>query len=357
MSAKTGFGPYFLDCKFTICYTCITMDKYAQKIAVLGDGGWGTTLSILLAKKGFDVTLWSAFSENAENIKNKKENERFLPGFILPDSIVVTDNMQSAVSDATMLILAIPSQFLRNTIAGLKDFDLKQKLIVSVVKGIENDTFKRPSEIINHKLGVSGTVVLSGPTIANEIAGGLPASCVVACKDQAIAKKAQAVFMTDRFRVYTSTDVVGVELGGALKNIIAIASGISDGLGLGSNAKAALFTRGIVEMKRLGVSMGADQETFNGLSGIGDLVTTCISPYSRNRRVGEYIARGRKLSDILDKMDTVAEGVETARSVYKLSDKLGIQMPLTEQVYKVLFEDKNPHTAVADLMLRESKPE
>ena len=332
------------------------MDKYAQKIAVLGDGGWGTTLSILLAKKCFDVRLWSAFSENAEKIKNENENIKFLPGFALPESVTITDNMRQAVSDASMVIIAIPSQFLRKAIIGLKGFDLKQKLLVSVVKGMENGTFKRPSEIINHELGVSGTAVLSGPTIANEIAGGLPASCVVACENQLIAKKAQAIFMTDRFRVYTSKDVVGVELGGALKNIIAIASGISDGLGLGSNAKAALFTRGIVEMKRLGVSMGADQETFNGLSGIGDLVTTCISPYSRNRRVGEDIARGRKLSDILDEMEMVAEGVETARSVYNLSNKIGIEMPLTEQVYKVLFEGKNPHTAVADLMLAKASP-
>lgn len=333
------------------------MNKNKYKIAVLGDGGWGTTLSILLAKKGFDISLWSAFSENADNINKKKENVKFLPGFTLPENITATSDMQQAVSNIDVVVVAIPSHFLREAIISLKEIDLKGKLLVSVVKGIENNTFKKPSEIIKHELGVSDIAVLSGPTIANEIAGGLPASCVVACENQAIVKKAQAIFMTDRFRVYTSKDVVGVELGGALKNIIAIASGISDGLGLGSNAKAALFTRGLVEMKRLGVSMGADSETFNGLSGMGDLVTTCISPYSRNRRVGEDIARGSRLSDILHKMEMVAEGVETARSVYMFSKKIGIEMPITEQVYKVLFEDKNPHTAVADLMLRDSKPE
>ena len=348
---------YFLDYIYAICYTYIIMNRESIKIAVLGDGGWGTTLSILLAKKGFNVMLWSAFSRNAEAIKANNENVKFLPGFKLPDSIGITTDIQEAVSEANVVTLAIPSKFLRKAIMNLKGLDLKEKLLVSVVKGIENDTFKRPSEIIKDELGVSGVTVLSGPTIAVEIAEGLPASCVVACDDHLTSAKVQSLFTTDRFRVYTSEDVVGVELGGALKNIIAIASGVSDGLGLGSNAKAALFTRGLVEMKRLGVCMGADPETFNGLSGMGDLVTTCISAYSRNRRIGEDIARGRTLSEILDKMEMVAEGVETARSVYNLSNKISIEMPITEQIYKVLFEGKNPHTAVADLMMRDSKSE
>jgi glycerol-3-phosphate dehydrogenase (NAD(P)+) len=333
------------------------MHNNEQRIAVLGDGGWGTTLSMLLAKKGFRVTLWSAFPNNAEKIKAEQENLKFLPGFKLPRNISITVNIQAAILESDVVVLAIPSQFLRKTVFNLKGLDIKSKLLVSVVKGIENDTFKRPSEIIKDELDVSGLVVLSGPTIAVEIAGGLPASCVAACGDHAIARRVQSLFTTDRFRVYTSKDLVGVEMGGALKNIIAIASGISDGLGLGSNAKAALFTRGLVEMKRLGVYMGADPETFNGLSGMGDLVTTCISSYSRNRRIGDGIAKGRALSDILDNMEMIAEGVETARSVYSLSNKVGIEMPITEQVYRVLFEDKNPHTAVADLMLRDSKPE
>ena len=333
------------------------MNKNMQKIAVLGDGGWGTTLSILLANKGFSVRLWSAFSENAETIKNKNENIKFLPGFTLPKSITVTTDMRQAISDTGVAIIAIPSQFLRKAIVKLKGIDLKEKVLVSVVKGIENNTFKRPSEIIRQELGALSIAVLSGPTIANEIAGGLPASCVIASKKREVAKQAQELFMSDRFRVYTSTDMTGVELGGALKNIIAIAAGISDGLNLGTNAKAALFTRGLVEMKRLGAALGSNQETFNGLSGMGDLVTTCISPYSRNRRIGEDIARGKKLSEILDKMEVVAEGIETTRSVYNLSKEIGIEMPITEQVYKVLFEGKNPHMVVVDLMNRERKTE
>jgi glycerol-3-phosphate dehydrogenase (NAD(P)+) len=347
----------FLDYIYTLYYTYITMYNKGQRITVLGDGGWGTTLSILLAKKGFSVMLWSAFSKNAEAIKAKNENVKFLPGFKLPDSIGITTDMKQAVSGSDVLVVAIPSQFLRSAIKTLAGLDFKSKLLVSVVKGIEKDTFKRPSEIIADELGVCGISVLSGPTIASEIAGGLPASCVVACDDQSAAIEIQSIFMTDRLRVYASKDIIGVELAGALKNIIAIASGISDGLGLGSNAKAALFTRGLVEMKRLGVFLGADSDTFNGLSGMGDLVTTCISPYSRNRGIGEDIARGSTLSEILDKMEMVAEGIETARSVYMLSNKISIEMPITEQVYKVLFEGKNPHTAVADLMMRDSKAE
>jgi glycerol-3-phosphate dehydrogenase (NAD(P)+) len=333
------------------------MNSKNSKISVLGDGGWGTTLSMLLAKKGLSVNLWSAFSDNADIMKSERENIKFLPGIALHDSITVITDIKLAVSGACMIVIAIPSQFLRETITGLKGIDLGSKIIVSVVKGMENNTFKRPSEIIKDELGSEAIAVLSGPTIAHEIAGGLPASCVIACPDKIISEKAQSVFMTDMFRVYTSKDVIGVELGGALKNIIAIASGIADGLGLGSNAKATLFTRGLVEMKRLGVSMGADSETFNGLSGMGDLVTTCISLFSRNRSVGNGIAKGKKLSEILDNTEMIAEGVETARSVYSLSKKMRIEMPITEQVYKVLFEDKNPRVAVEDLMMRDSKPE
>ncbi|MFA5069164.1 MAG: NAD(P)H-dependent glycerol-3-phosphate dehydrogenase [Candidatus Omnitrophota bacterium] len=332
-------------------------DNQKKRITILGDGGWGTTLAVLLAGKGLRICLWSAFKDNAARINEKRENTVFLPGIVLPKNIIVTPDLGMAVSGADMIIIAIPSQFLRGAVKGLKGFDLKGKGIVSVVKGIENNTFQRPSEIICHELGRQQIGVLSGPTIAMEIAKGLPASCVAACKDPGRAQMIQSLFMTERFRVYTSTDTTGVETAGALKNIMAIASGISDGLGLGSNAKAALFTRGLVEMKRLGLAMGAQEATFNGLSGIGDLVTTCVSAFSRNRRLGEDIARGKTLSQILPGMNMVAEGVETARSVYNYSKKIDIEMPITEQVYKVLFEDKDPYKAVADLMMRESKPE
>jgi glycerol-3-phosphate dehydrogenase (NAD(P)+) len=333
------------------------MNMRAKKITVLGDGGWGTALSILLAKKGVSVNLWSAFPENADDINKNKENTRFLSGFSLPENIIAMSDIREAVSNAATIVVAIPSHFLRRSIKKIKQVDFSGRLILSVVKGIENDTFKRPSEIIKQELGVPAVAVLSGPTIANEVARGLPAGCVIACEDTAAAKRLQAVFITERFRVYTSGDVAGVELGGALKNIIAIASGISDGLALGSNAKAALFTRGLVEMKRLAIFMGADPETLNGLSGIGDLVTTCISPYSRNRRVGQDIARGKRLPDILNNMEMVAEGVETSRSVYSISRKNGIDMPINEQVYEVLFKGKDPRATIMELMLRESKPE
>jgi glycerol-3-phosphate dehydrogenase (NAD(P)+) len=328
-----------------------------QNIAVLGDGGWGTTLSILLAKKGLHVNLWSAFAENADAMTSKRENAKFLPGFSLPVNITISSDIEYALETANLAIIAIPSQYLRKTLSGLKGFNLGSRILISVVKGIENQTFKRPSEIICDELGGADIGILSGPTIAHEIANGLPASCVISSKDPDVAMRAQRVFMTEKFRVYTSEDTIGVELAGALKNIFAIASGISDGLGLGSNAKAALFTRGLLEMKRLGVYLGGKAETFNGLSGMGDLVTTCISPYSRNRSLGESISRGNSLSNILDNMEMVAEGVETTRSVFHLAKKIGIDMPITEQVYNVLFKGKAPHTAVADLMTRDMKAE
>jgi len=326
-------------------------------VCILGDGSWGTTLAILLAKKGLKVKLWSAFPAYAGILKTTRKNKKFLPGITIPDEVKITSDIYEAIDDSNAIIIAIPSQFLRNVISKLKGMRIDAKILISVVKGIENKTFERPSELIEDEIGNLDIAVLSGPTIACEIAKGLPASCVVASASKETVKQAQELFMSERFRVYTSTDMIGVELGGALKNIIAIAAGISDGLKLGTNAKAALFTRGLVEMKRLGVALGAEQETFNGLSGIGDLLTTCISLYSRNRRVGEEITRGKKLSEIVEKMDMVAEGIETTRSVYGLSKKMGVDMPITEQVYQVLFLEKNPHTAVSDLMLRDRKRE
>lgn len=328
-----------------------------SRVSILGDGGWGTTLAILLSKKGLPVRLWSAFPDYAGILKQRRENTKFLPGVKIPEDVEVTADAHRAFEGADAVVSAVPSQFLRGVISGFKGAGLRCGLFVSVTKGIENDTFRRPSEIIRDEMGDVSTVVLSGPTIAHEIAEGLPSSCVAASKEQELARQVQALFMSDRFRVYTSGDIAGVEFGGALKNIIAIAAGICDGLNLGTNAKAALFTRGLVEMKRLGVKLGAEEATFNGLSGMGDLVTTCISLYSRNRKVGTEIAKGKRLSEIIDGMDMVAEGIETARSVYGLSKEMGIEMPITEQVYHVLFEEKNPHTAVSDLMLRDRKRE
>jgi glycerol-3-phosphate dehydrogenase (NAD(P)+) len=334
------------------------MEIAISNITVLGDGGWGTALSMLLLKNGHSIRLWSAFPDYADILKKTRENTKFLPGFKLPVGIHVLSDIKEAVFDSDVIVLAIPSNFLRDILKKLKKASLSPKvLLVSVVKGFENVTFKRPSEIISDELGIQDAAVLSGPTIAHEVALGLPASAVTAAKSLPMAENVQSVFMSEAFRVYTSSDIAGVELGGALKNIIAIAAGISDGLRLGANAKAALFTRGLVEIKKFGMALGADQETFNGLSGIGDLVTTCISPLSRNRSLGERIASGSKPSDILTKMEMVAEGVETAKSVYMLSKKIGIDMPITEQIYKVLFENKNPRDAVRRLMTRNRKQE
>jgi len=327
------------------------------KISVLGDGGWGTALSLLLSKKGYNVTLWGAFPDYISELRKSRENKKFLPGFTIPDSMVITANAEEALDGAVLAVIAIPSKYLRQTLQKIKEVEIGSTVLASVVKGVEKETFKRPSEIIKEELGSVRIAVLSGPTIANEVAEGLPASSVVASDSEETATLTQEIFMSEAFRVYTGEDVVGVELGGALKNIIAIAAGISDGLGFGSNAKAALFTRGLVEMARIGTALGARLETFSGLSGMGDLVTTCISLYSRNRYVGESIAQGKKLTDILNGMEMVAEGVETTQSVFHLAKQIGVDAPITDQVYKVLFEDKNPLEAVNDLMTRNKKAE
>jgi len=328
-----------------------------RKIAILGDGAWGTTLAILLAEKGHNVSLWGAFSNYIQIVKKMRENEKFLPQFKIPDTVNITDNAHDAANQADIVIIAIPSKFLRKTLTNFKDLNLSDCTITSVIKGIENKTLKRPSEIIKEELNLDDVCVVSGPNIAIEVARKAPASCVCACKDTNKVNEVQDALITDRFRAYTSDDVIGVELGGSLKNIIAIAAGISDGLGFGCNAKSALFTRGLVEMSRLGVAMGAKQETFNGLSGMGDLMTTCISPFSRNRYVGEEIARGKTLIEIVQHMNSVAEGICTTESVCELSKKYNIEMPITDQIYKVLFENKNPLEAVTDLMKRQRKSE
>ena len=328
-----------------------------KKIAVLGDGAWGTTLSILLSGKGCKVSLWGAFPNYIQSLKRTRENTKFLPQFKIPEAVAITDNAKEATLDAEIIIIAVPSQFARKALENFRDINLSNCIIASVVKGIENKTLKRVSEIITERLSADRICVLSGPTIALEVARGIPTSAVVASQDTGIAKKIQDVFMTERFRIYTSADVAGVELGGSLKNIIAIAAGISDGLGFGTNAKAALFTRGLVEIKRLGSAMGAKEETFNGLSGMGDLMTTCVSPFSRNRHVGEEIGKGKKLTEIVQQMEQIAEGIYTTESACELAKRYKVEMPITEQVRKVLFEDKNPLQAVTDLMTREKKAE
>jgi glycerol-3-phosphate dehydrogenase (NAD(P)+) len=327
------------------------------KIAVIGDGGWGTTLAILLHHKGYKVWLWGPFADYLTTLAKKRENSKFLPGIEIPQDIFFSAEIRDVIYQAALIVLAIPSHFLRAVLNKIKGEDLSGAIVLSAVKGIENETLMRMSEVIADILDKQKITVLSGPTISYEVARGVPTTCVVSSEDQGVAEKVQDVFMGERFRVYTSTDVVGVELGGALKNVIAIACGISDGLGFGSNTKAALLTRGLVEMARLGVAMGAKYETFAGLSGLGDLVATCVSSHGRNRWVGEQIGRGKKLKDILAKMDMVAEGVNTTQSALKLAEKYNVEAPITMQVFQVLYKNKDPRQAVRELMLREKKPE
>lgn len=328
-----------------------------KKIAIIGDGGWGTTLAILLAKKGHAVNLWGPFPEYLNILDKKRKNVKFLPSFKIPREVKICAEIEQAVAQCQVIALVVPSHFMREVVGKLKDVKLTGSIILSASKGIENDTLMRMSEVIIDVLGEQRIAVLSGPSIAQEVAEEIPTTIVASSRDAAIASEIQDIFTTDRFRIYTNSDIIGVELGGALKNIIAIAAGITDGLGFGTNAKAGLLSRGLAEITRLGVAMGAKTETFSGLSGIGDLVTTCINPHGRNRKVGEEIGKGKKLSQILKGMEMVAEGVRTSKSAYELGHKFGIEMPITEEVYSVLYEDKNPLQAVSELMGRERKQE
>lgn len=327
-------------------------------IAILGDGGWGTTLAILLHRKGFKVNLWGAFADYVRYLGKKRVNTRFLPGIRIPKGIEITHNLRRVLGDKGLIILAIPSQYLRRVLRRFKTVDDNREAIyLSAIKGIEMGTLKRMSEVIHDELGKVKLAVLSGPTIAHEVVCGIPTTCVIASADEDLRKYLQDIFMTDRFRIYTNDDVIGVELGGSLKNIIAIACGISDGLRFGTNTKAALLGRGLAEISRLGQALGAREETFSGISGLGDLVTTCISPYSRNRFVGEQIGKGKNLKQVIRHMEMVAEGIPTTKSAYALSLKYKVDMPITKEVYAVLYKNKSPKRAVKDLMTREKKEE
>lgn len=328
-----------------------------KNISIIGDGGWGTTLAILLSQKGYRLTIWGAFPDYVEIIRKKRVNTKFLPKIKIPKDIKITASLDEAVEGQDLIVLAVPSQYMRSVVTRLTAYKISDKVFVSVAKGIENRTLKRMSEVIYELLGRVQLAVLSGPTIAHEVAGGIPTTIVASSKDAELAKTAQAVFMTDRFRIYTNNDIVGVELGGSLKNIIAIAAGISDVLRFGTNAKAALLTRGLVEMARLGAAMGAKKETFYGLSGLGDLATTCISPFSRNRHFGEEIGRGKTLKEALGETEMIVEGVATTESAYQLAKKYKVEMPIVSQIYSVLNEKKDPKKAVHDLMTRSPKEE
>jgi glycerol-3-phosphate dehydrogenase (NAD(P)+) len=327
------------------------------RFAVLGDGAWGTAVALLLAHKpAHQVLLWSARADNARILRERRENVDYLPGVAIPESVRLTSDVGEAAA-AELWIAAIPTVYLRQTLQPHARALAAGKPVLSLAKGLEIGTFLRPTEILRQVLGERPVAALSGPSHAEEVSRGLPTTVVVASTEIDLAKQIQQCLSGERFRVYTNRDLLGVELGGALKNVIAIAAGICDGLGFGDNTKAALLTRGMAEISRFGVALGAQQETFFGLAGIGDLITTCISRHGRNRHVGERLGKGEKLADILGSMKMVAEGVYTTRSVYEDAVKLGIEMPITTEIYRVLYESKDARTAVSDLMLREPKHE
>lgn len=329
-----------------------------EKISIIGAGSWGTTLGVILAKKGLRVELHSVFEKDNIKMRKQRENADFLKGVKFPSNLDINLSLKNTLKNK-IIVIAIPVKFIRGVLIRIKEqaVSLKNKIFVSVAKGIEEKSLKMPSKIIEEELGRVKTGVLSGPTIAKEVIKGIPTTCIIASKNRKVAIRLQDVFNTKRFRVYTHNDIMGVELGSALKNIVAIACGISDGLGFGTNTKATLVTRGLVEIIRLGKKAGAKPSTFMGISGLGDLVTTCFSSYSRNRFVGERIGRGEKLRDILKNMNMVAEGVTTVNSAYQLSRKLNIDMPITREVFLILYKNKSAAKAVRDLMTRPLKAE
>lgn len=326
-------------------------------VAVLGDGGWGTALALVSWRRKNPTLLWSAFPDYAKVLREKRENTKFLAGVSLPRDIQITSDLKEAVDFAEILVLAIPTQFLRNVLFKLKEFNLSKKTLVSVAKGIEKKTLLRPSEIIESILGKIAVAVLSGPSHAEEVARNIPTLVVAAAKKEEVAERVHDALGDRAFRIYMQTDVVGTELGGALKNVLAVAAGICDGLGFGDNTKSGLLTRGLFEMTRLGVRLGANPNTFFGLSGLGDLMTTCFSPHGRNLRVGRELGKGKKLKEILSGMEMVAEGVDSSEAVMELSKKHGVKLAIMSEVHNVLFRGKDCSQAVEDLLARDAREE
>ncbi len=326
------------------------MFKKDTKISVLGDGGWGTTLSLLLAQNGYSVKLWGAFAEYTEEMKKRRENIKFLPGFKIPEAVFLTSDLEETCESSDVIVLAVPSQFLRSVIRKVRLPKIHQKIVVTVAKGIETSTLKVMSQVIRDEWGRVHLCALSGPNIAREVALKIPSAASVASENKELAATVRKTFTTDYLSLFISDDVLGVELGGALKNVIAISAGIVEGLGYGSNTRAALFARGVAEMARLGRAMGAKRETFMGLSGLGDLATTCLSRLSRNRSFGEQIGQGVSIQKILKQTEMVVEGVETSKAAAGLAKKHGVEMPISEAVYKILFHGANPRDAVKALM-------
>ncbi|MBQ5916946.1 MAG: NAD(P)H-dependent glycerol-3-phosphate dehydrogenase [Lachnospiraceae bacterium] len=327
------------------------------KVSVLGAGAWGVALGILLAENGNDVIMWTLLENEAKMLKEERENKISLPGVKLHDSMKVTTDLEEAVRDRDVIVLATASRFIRSTSAKIKDFVKDKQIIVNVSKGIEESTLMTMTDIISEEIPGCHAVVLSGPSHAEEVGRGLPTTCVVGAEDMEVAKFVQDIFMNNRFRVYTSPDILGIELGGSLKNVIALAAGMADGIGCGDNTKAALITRGMAEITRLGLAMGGKAETFSGLTGIGDLIVTCASMHSRNRRAGILIGEGKTMDEAMTAVNQVVEGVYSAKAAILLSEKYNVSMPIVSEVNKVLFENKSVRESLEDLMVRDKTTE
>lgn len=327
------------------------------KVGIMGAGSWGTALALLLHKNGHHVTVWSISEEEVEMLTVKREHESKLPGVKIPDDMEFTSDMKAAIAGKDFLVLAVPSPFTRSTAKNMKQYVTEGQIIVDVAKGIEEDTLMTLSQQIEEEIPQAQVAVLSGPSHAEEVGRGLPTTIVIGAKQEKTARYLQDMFINEVFRVYISPDMLGMELGGSLKNVIALAAGIADGLGYGDNAKAALITRGIAEIARLGVKMGGSIESFTGLTGIGDLIVTCASVHSRNRKAGYLMGQGKSMQEAMDEVKMVVEGVYSTKAAVKLGQKYNVTLPIISQVNAVLFENKDPRQAVNELMLRDSKAE
>ncbi len=322
-------------------------------ISILGAGGWGIAIAVLLNNNGHDVTLWSALERETDMLRNDRENKVSLPGIRISENIKIESDLENAVKDKDILVMAVASSYTRQTAARLKGIVKKGQIIVNVAKGVEESTLYTLTEVIKDELPETNVAVLSGPSHAEEVGRGLPTTCVTGAEDRKTAEYIQNIFMSDCFRVYISSDVLGIELGGSLKNVIALAAGIADGLGYGDNTKAALITRGIYEITNLGVKMGGKFETFCGLTGIGDLIVTCASMHSRNRRAGILLGKGYSMEEAMKEVNMVVEGVYSAKAALALSKKYGVEMPIIQKVNEILFDGLDAKTAVNELMLRD----
>lgn len=327
------------------------------KVAFLGGGSFGTALAVMLSKKEISTSIWTIDETGVHDINVKRENTKYLPGVIIPELVTAYGNLKDAIDGSKIIVLAVPSQVIRTVAKQVAPLLTKDQIVVTVAKGIEKGTLKTMSEIIEEEIKELPIVILSGPSHAEEVSREIPTTVTVSSKDMEAARQVQEIFSSTTFRVYTNDDLIGVQIGGACKNIIALAAGITDGIGYGDNAKAALMTRGMHEIVRIGTKLGGKQETFYGLTGMGDLIVTCTSMHSRNRRAGILIGKGKTMEEACKEVGMVVEGIEATKAFYELKERENIMMPITDALYKVLFENKNPETAVFDLMSREKKDE